>query len=373
MLGFCPQDVAGQRAGKVEPAVTPVLPAEQAWSVSLEFPTSAGAAMDEERAYIPLEGEHFIAINRGTGAIVWNLDIESAWPPLVHEGTVYLAASDELHAIEAATGNRRWRVPLGRGAIAPMVIHDDLLIALAAPDEVMAFKLATGERLWIRPLDGRTGRASLAVNASGIYVGLVDRLVRLSLPDGVIRWDLKLPGEVASITVARDRVFAGSTSNEIFAFDPMRGSLAWKSRFGGDVIGIAADQDLVFVASLDNLVRAIRRSNGNQVWKRALATRPVAPPRVFDGVVAVAGVESVATFNSLTGAPIGSFESTTLLQGVPAIDPTPAPFAVSIVAITRDGRAIGLRPEGVMFRERAIEPLTALPGRSLQKEPSPLP
>jgi hypothetical protein len=84
-------------------------------------------------------------------------------------------------------------------------------------------------------------------------------------------------------------------------------------------------------------------------------------------------VESVATFASLTGAPIGTFESPTLLQGVPAIDPTPAPFSVSIVAVTRDGRAMGLRPEGVMFRERAIEPLTALPGRQLQKEPSPLP
>jgi outer membrane protein assembly factor BamB len=213
----------------------------------------------------------------------------------------------------------------------------------------------------------------LAVDATGIYVGLVDRLVRLSTSDGLVRWDYMLPGQITSVTVARDRVFAGSTSNEIFAFNSGTGSLVWKFRFGGDVIGIAANDDLVFVASLDNLVRALRRANGNQVWKRALATRPVAPPRIFDGAVAVAGVESVATFNSRTGAPLGTFESPTLLQGLPAIDSTPAPFAVSIVAVTRDGRAIGLRPEGIMFKEKAVTPLPALPGRPLQKEPSPLP
>jgi outer membrane protein assembly factor BamB len=373
VLGFCPHLVfAGQRAKKIEPAVTPVLPAEQAWLVSLEFPTSAGAAMDEARAYIPLEGEHFVAIDRKTGAPVWTLDIESAWPPLIDEGIVFIAASDELHAIDAATGNHKWRVPLGRGAIAPMVVHDNVLFALVGPDEVMAFRASDGERLWLRALGGRSGRASMAVDATGVYVALVDRLVRLALVDGTVRWARELPGQLASAAVARDRVFVGSTSNEIFAFKP-DGSLAWKFPCGGDVIGIAANSDLVFVASLDNLVRALRRSTGNLVWKQALTTRPLAPPRIVDGVVAVAGVESVAAFNSLKGTLLGTFQSANLLQGMPTIDATPAPFDVSVVGGPRRGQAIGLRPEGMMFREKAIEPLKALPGRTLQKEPSPLP
>jgi outer membrane protein assembly factor BamB len=373
VLGFCPHDLhAGQRTKKIEPLVTPVLPAEQAWQVSLPFPSSAGAAMDEERAYIPLEGEHFVAIDRATGATVWNVDIESAWPPLVHDGIVFLAASDELHALDGATGNHKWRVPLGRGAIAPIVIQGDVLFALTQPDEVIAVRVADGQRLWLRALGGHTGRAAIAADATGVSVGLVDRLVRLRMTDGAVRWDRMLPGQVTSVTVARDRVFAGSTSNEIFAFDPDSGSLEWKYRFGGDVIGIVANNDLVVVASLDNLVRALR-SNGNQRWKQALAIRPVAPLRMVDGVVIVAGAESVAAFHSLTGAPLGTFESPNLLQGMPAIDPTPAPFAVSIVVITRDGRAIGLRPEGMLFREKVLEPLKTLPGRPLQKEPSPLP
>jgi outer membrane protein assembly factor BamB len=373
VLGFCPHDAnGGQRPKKPEPLITPVLPAEEAWQVALSFPPSAPAAMDELRVYIPLDGEHFAAINRETGATEWTMDIESAWPPIVHDGVVYLAASDELHAFDAATGNRLWRVLLPRGAMAPMAMTPGALIVLSAPDSVLAFKTSDGSLLWARSLGGRSGRVSMAVNATDIYVSLVDRLVRVAATDGAIRWDRTLPGEIASTAVARDRVFAGSTSNEIYALDPDRGRLDWRFRFGGDVVGIAATSDRVFVVSLDNLVRALHR-NGNQIWKRPLTTRPVGAPQVFDGVVAVAGAQSVATFNSKTGVAIGTFDAPNLLRGLPLVDATPAPFAVSILAITRDGRAIGLRPVEMMFREKAVEPLAALPGRPLQKEPSPLP
>jgi outer membrane protein assembly factor BamB len=373
-LGFCPHDAnGGQRPKKLEPFVTPVLPAETAWQVALAFPPSAAAAMDELRAYIPLDGEHFAAIDRETGATAWTMDIESAWPPLVHDGVVYIAASDELHALDAATGKRLWRVLLPRGAMAPMAMTAGALIVLSAPDSALAFKTSDGSLLWSRSLGGKSGRASMAVNVTDIYVSLVDRLVRIASSDGSIRWDRTLPGEIASTAVARDRVFAGSTSNEIYALDPDRGRLAWRFRFGGDVVGIAAGADLVFVVSLDNLVCALNRGNGNQIWKRPLTTRPVAAPQVFDGVVAVAGADSVATFNSKTGVPIGTFDAPNLLRGPPLVDPTPAPFAVSILAITRDGRAMGLRPAEMMFREKVVEPFAALPGRPLQKEPNPFP
>ena len=375
VLGFCPHDAnGGQRPKKKpEPLITPVLPAEEAWQLALSFPPSAPAAMDELRVYIPLDGEHFAAINRETGATEWTMDIESAWPPIVHDGVVYLAASDELHALDAATGNRLWRVLLPRGAMAPMAMTPGALIVLSPPDSVLAFKTSDGSLLWGRSLGGRSGRVSMAVNATDIYVSLVDRLVRVAATDGAIRWDRTLPGEIASTAVARDRVFAGSTSNEIYALDPDRGRLSWRFRFGGDVVGIAASSDQVFVVSLDNLVRALNRSNGNQIWKHPLTTRPVAAPQVFDGVVAVAGADSVATFNIRTGVSIGTFDAPNLLRGQPLVDATPAPFAVSILAITRDGRAIGLRPVEMMFREKAVEPLAALPGRPLVKEASPLP
>ena len=165
MLGFCPHDAnGGQRPNKKpEPLITPVLPAEEAWQVALSFPPSAPAAMDELRVYIPLDGEHFAAINRETGATEWTMDIESAWPPIVHDGVVYLAASDELHALDAATGNRLWRVLLPRGAMAPMAMTPGALIVtlrarLRAGVQNVRRQPSVGQITWRteRPrLDGR--------------------------------------------------------------------------------------------------------------------------------------------------------------------------------------------------------------------------
>lgn len=90
--------------------------------------------------------------------------------------------------------------------------------------------------------------------------------------------------------------------------------------------------------------------------------------------MAVAGPAWLGTFNLKTGASIGTFDAPpgSLFRGMPLIDPTPTPFTVSVVALTRDGRAIGLRPAAMMFRERPFEPLNALPGRVLRREASPL-
>src|SRR4029453_12517456 len=107
---------------------------EEAGRGALPLPPPAAGAMDELRVYIPLDGEHFAAINRETGATEWTVDIESGWPPIVHDGVVYLAASDELHALDAATGNHLWRVLLPRGAMAPMAMTPGALIVLSAPD-----------------------------------------------------------------------------------------------------------------------------------------------------------------------------------------------------------------------------------------------
>ena len=150
------------------------------------------------------------------------------------------------------------------------------------------------------------------------------------------------------------------------------GSL-WKFRFGGDVVGIATTGDLVFVVSLDNLVRALNRSNGNQVWKRPLRRVRLPRPRCSRASSPSLAPNRWLRSTARPERPIGTFDAPTLLRGQPLVDATPAPFAVSILAITRDGRAIGLKPAEMLFRERAIEPFTALPGRPLQKETSPLP
>lgn len=334
--------------------------------------------MDDARVYIPLQGEHFIALDRQTGETVWTVDVESDWTPLVNDGVVYIAASDELHAIDAATGNHKWRVPLGRGPMAAPLMAEGTIVTLVSPDEVWAFRAADGQRLWGQAVGGAVGPASVAVDHTEIFVALGSRLLSLQLSDGAVRWDRTLPGELRAPALSRDRVFVGSTANAFYAVHKDSGTLSWSFPVGGDVIGAAVDNDVVYVVSLDNVLRALKQSTGNQIWKRALTARPAAAPRAVGGVVAVSSIAPpIATFNAKSGMPIASLDLSAEVQGAKFVAPTliasaMLPFKVSLVAITRDGRAIGQRPVSMMFRDAALVPLSTLPGKPLIKErPTP--
>jgi hypothetical protein len=81
---------------------------------------------------------------------------------------------------------------------------------------------------------------------------------------------------------------------------------------------------------------------------------------------------ALSTFHADTGAAISTWSAPagTLLQGPPLID-DPAPFRVAIVVVFRDGQVVGLRPVEMLFKEPALTPLGALPGRALSREDAP--
>jgi outer membrane protein assembly factor BamB len=374
-LGACPHEaLAKADRKKIEPPLAALLPAEQAWLVTLPFPPSASAAMDDARVYIPLEGEHVIAIDRRTGETIWMVDIETNWPPLVSDGVVYIAASDELHAIDAETGDRKWRVPLGRGPMSALATAHDTIVALVSPDEVGAFRSSDGELVWEKALGGQAGPASMSIDGGRVFVAIGARLVCLELSDGTMRWDRTLPGMLRSPIAASGRVFVGSTSNAVYGVDQDNGSVTWTYRVGGDVVGAAVDRDVVYVASLDNMLRALKQANGNQIWKHPLPTRPVAPPHAIGGIVAVFGLTyPLSTFNAKTGEALASFDASVDLGRAKYLPPAllaPAlhPFSVALVVISSDGRATGQRPVAMMFRDRPLEPFAALPGKPLARE-----
>ncbi|HEY6362502.1 MAG TPA: PQQ-binding-like beta-propeller repeat protein [Vicinamibacterales bacterium] len=370
-------DIAsGQQPKRADRDPLPILPAEQAWIVTLPSPTSAGGAMDAERIYVPLQSEALTALDRQTGAILWVRSIESAWPPVLHDGVVYLAASDELHALDPLTGESIWRVPLGRALAAPLVFDTGWLIAVGGTGDVEAFRAADGQRLWTQSLGAAPRSPAVAGDDDAIYFTLADgRVVSIDLRDGSSRWSQQLPGMLSEPAAAEGRVFVGSTDNFFYALAADTGDVEWKWRSGGDVNGAAADGELVFITSLDNIIRAVNRGNGNQRWRKATGSRPVIPPRAVAGVVIVSGIaKSLTAFSARTGEQVGTYVAPSDLQGPPLIDPRLRPFRVAAAVVMRDGRVAGFYPVAMLFRDHPLVPLAAtLPGRTLQRERLPAP
>jgi outer membrane protein assembly factor BamB len=373
-LGVCPSAVsAAPRKDKPAPLPT-ILPAEAAWTVTLPAPPSAGAAMDRQFIYAPLQSDQIVALERKSGRIAWQRAGKADWPLLVRDGVIYAAADNVIRAIDARTGEPRWEATLPRDVMGPLRVDNGLVLAMMSPDGVLAYRVSDGRLAWQHSLGGRAGTTLMTSGDDMVYLTAPEgRLIALSLADGRTRWDIRLPGTLSQPAAARDRVFVGSNDNTFYALN-RSGHLEWKWRSGGDVIGADADARAVYFASLDNIVRSVNRGNGNQRWQKDTGTRPVAPPVVVGPVVVVPGVgATLSAFSTLTGAPVGSFTppGAAEFKGDPLLDPNLLPFEVAAAILTRDGRVIALRPTGMMFREAPSAPFVQLPGRRLDRESPP--
>ena len=144
--GFCPQADAAQQATSKQryeviersfreskPAPIPLLTAEAAWTLKLNVPPSAGGAMDEDRVYIPLREELFVAIERETGLLAWMREIETTAPPVVGGGHLFVVSRGHIQAVDAATGEELWSVAVDTPVTAPLTWDNGWLIALVEP------------------------------------------------------------------------------------------------------------------------------------------------------------------------------------------------------------------------------------------------
>ena len=141
---------------------------------------------------------------------------------------------------------------------------------------------------------------------------------------------------------------------------------------GGAVVGIAVAGETVYAVAKDMMIRAFNRGNGSQRWHKAAGTRPLAAPDVLDGVITVPGDHAprLSTFRADTGAAISTWpgpEEKVLMQGPPLID-EPTPLRISVVVLFRNGLVVGLTPAAMLFKEPALIPLPAIPGRALPRE-----
>ena len=340
------------------PPLPPLLPAEQAWLVTLAARPSAGGAMDDARVYIPTGSRDvsvspdapsgvvaqaedsatqvkspdggvaqavadaaapaatlpggpgraaIVALDRETGQPRWTRPLESPWPPAVAGPLLIVVTRDAVHALDAATGDHRWRTALPRPALAaPQISAGQVLVAIE-PDVLLALRLSDGSTAWEQSLGHERGPVAMLVDGEAVYLTLPgSRVVRVSGIDGRLLWTRTLAGVLAKPGVARDRVLGGSDDNVLYALDAQSGAVRWTYRTGGDVVGVAALDDTIFAASLDNVLRALNRGNGNQKWKRALTTRPPSPPEAFRGLVVVYGLSpTIAAFSGRDGTTSG--------------------------------------------------------------------
>lgn len=246
------------------------------WTVDVGMATGTPAIVDGTVFLPTVSG--LVALDAASGTEQWRFTpVDQPWPtaPVVHEGIVYVTASDEdsVHAVDATTGKERWSI-------------DDTGHAHAAPH------LLVGE-----PIDEPV-----------LYVGTEHgELLRLDPSTGEITWRTDLFGAISSFGYRFSSLYVGTRGGELYAFHDSvdgveRPTELWRRKVGSAVETILPDEGCVLVDSFGGPLRCLRDGShaGTTRWSID-AKWASGPPVSAANMLFAAGYDAVVAARNRDG------------------------------------------------------------------------
>jgi outer membrane protein assembly factor BamB len=220
---------------------------------------------------------------------VWRygLDETPVGPPVPVGDRVLLATRGDaghLHALDRATGERRFRVTLPRPRGPPAV--GDGLAALPTEEGVASFALEAGTARF-RALDGESVGDVVAVGER-LYASTGGRLAALG-PDGAELWaaDADTLGPLAAGTLSVVTRVTGD-GEALAAFDPEDGDVRWRRRARGPhALPSAVDGDRVYATDRELVVRDATTGETDWTFDPGVRESLTTGPLVLGGEVFV--------------------------------------------------------------------------------------
>lgn len=295
-----------------------LFPLDHFWSLSFDSPFSAPPAADDRRVYVPLATGQLVAYEPGRDEPVWSVELATDTAPIAADGQLYVHAAGALHALDAATGTLRWRLPAGGLAVPPVARSGWLILALA-DGGLQAVRGQDGVVLWAHAM-----RAALtsppSIDGNMFAAAFADgRLALIDIATGAPTWERSLGSRPGGITLSGDRIFVATEDGHFLSIKTRDGDLDWRWRVGSRIAGApAADEDRIYVVAFDNIVRAFSRGSGHVRWSHSIPTRALSGPLLIDGLVVITsaqvGAPGLTYINAKTGVAAGK---------TPALEPTP--------------------------------------------------
>lgn len=319
-------------------------------------PTDAETTTQESMEAWPTVG----ANNAGTGTAevtppagelteLWSVDLESnVGTPVVANETVYAAGESDIRALEAATGEERWRYGVGRSQGSPPTVAEE--VVYASPGDGFLYAIEAGEFVWstsVSDVGMATRYGSPRVHDDTVVaqdkyiVGGYDRAT------GDERWRHSLQNYITGIAVRDGTAFvaAAAGGKAVSAFDVQSGERRWTyDGLNGSHAPTVVD-GTVYGGS-HYYMFALDAASGEREWKAEVNGVAPASPAIADGSI-YALEESGDLFEAATDS--GEIRWRTSLwdaptNGVPGIS-GPALVDGTLYVGTRDGRALAVNAD----------------------------
>jgi outer membrane protein assembly factor BamB len=262
-------------------------------------------------------------------------------PAIGADGTVYIGMGGKVRALHEETGVLKWEYGPDNN-IYPMsttpAISADGTVYIGTQGGVLhALDGATGAKKW-GFMPGEGIHSSPAIGMDGmIYFGCFDRVYALDSTGRIEKWEFPIGEGVfrrfyettwSSPAIGEDgTVYIGSDDYKVYALDGTTGAKKWEFLTGGYVQSSPAisEDGTVYIGSNDGKLYALDGAIGTKKWEFLAGNIVRSSPAIGeDGTVYIAGTNSSTLMYALdgaTGAPKWEFSSPHSTMSSPAIGP----------------------------------------------------
>jgi len=312
------------------------------WTLTAGRALYAQATVADSSVYVPCENGYLFSIDRNTGKERWRYDLGDArasrvtphdpdidgdfdWDyrgsrPILADGVIYVGAGDGgMHAVDAATGARKWRFAAKDRIRGDALVDGSRLVFGSWDGFLYSVDRATGSEVWKRDTGVLINNTPALVNGKVIVGNRGGLLVAFDPATGKTIWRMNFWGSsVESDVVGADTLFyiGASDLRRVTLADARDGRVLWRSDVYGWAwnrvaltehwlylgVSSATPYQMRHKASLT----ALDRRTGKIAWRWPMPEWPgsylngfIASPEIEDRMLVIGGLDG-----SLYGFPI---------------------------------------------------------------------
>ncbi|KAF4407638.1 protein kinase domain-containing protein [Streptomyces lycii] len=229
----------------------------------------------------------------------------------VSGGLLYYGSNDHLYAVDANSGDHRWRYMDDSFHASPVVVGDLAYAHMTSFFYVLDTR--TGEELWDYGY-GVNANGDIAVTGDVLLVHSEKKLIAVDLRTREQKWTHEAASEAATgLAVADGKVYFGTRDGALYAVDTSSGDEVWRRTFEGELwdgrLGGGAGMPEVAGGTVyfenDGYVSAFDAGTGSRRWQRKQRADEVTSLDVVDDTLLVTdsdgGMTALDTRSGRTG------------------------------------------------------------------------
>ncbi|GAB3005987.1 hypothetical protein GCM10023080_084520 [Streptomyces pseudoechinosporeus] len=213
----------------------------------------------------------------------------------VSGGLLYYGSSDHLFAVDADSGDHRWRYQDSSFHPSPVTVGNAAYADMTAFFYVLDTR--TGRKLWEYAYDTNTS-GNVAVTGDALLVHSGRKLIAVDTGTHKEKWTHQAASDAETAPVVADgKVYFGTRDGALYAVDAASGSEVWRRTFEGELwdgrlgegAGLPEVVDGTVYFENDGYVSAFDADSGRPLWRHKQDSEESTSLNVVDDTVLVHG------------------------------------------------------------------------------------